>query len=327
MIGPNITNSSKSNVYGYVDLVDEKGITGWILDLDEGINVVEVYINGVKVAEKRANIPRPDIDSIIGKKMDCGFFIPWKEIRVPVEALRPGKFDLLILHKRTKDILAGKYSLSNRFMCYTSQESEQDKSLKTQNKYTLPALDEALMEEYKIIKESGLFDEDYYLENNPDVKEAGIDPLYHFIVAGWKEGRNPSRKFNINLYKSVNQDVKDVNPLLHYILYGVKEARPLRPFSKDKYIFNVSNLCGIFSEKFTCEYIHEFVSKKLTEPIDILIPVYNGYDYLKPFFNSIIRNTTIPYRLIICDDCSSDERVYKFLSQIKTENPQIEILY
>ncbi|MEM1724774.1 MAG: glycosyltransferase, partial [Thermoplasmata archaeon] len=326
MIETNITNNSKSGVYGYVSSVDERGISGWILDLDEEINAVEIYINNVKVAEKWANMPSPDIDSIVGKKVDCGFLILWKEIRVPMEALSSGKFDLFVLHKRTKDVLAGKYSYSNNLMNYTSQESKQNQSPKTQNKSIPTNIPNALIEEYNIIKESGLFDEDYYLENNPDVKEAGIDPLYHFIVAGWKEGRNPSRKFNTNLYKSVNQDVKDINPLLHYILHGAKECRALKPFSKDEHIYNVSNLVGISSGKLTNEYIYEFVSKKLTEPIDILIPVYNGYEYLKPLFKSITRNTNIPYRLIICDDCSSDERVYNFLNQIKTENHQMEIV-
>ena len=54
--------------------------------------------------------------------------------------------------------------------------------------------------EYRIIKKSGLFDKDYYLETNEDVRLAGIDPIKHYIQYGWKEGRNPSRYFDVNSY-------------------------------------------------------------------------------------------------------------------------------
>lgn len=35
------------------------------------------------------------------------------------------------------------------------------------------------------------FDPNYYLEQNPDVLAAGIDPLTHFLVFGRDEGRLP----------------------------------------------------------------------------------------------------------------------------------------
>jgi hypothetical protein len=35
------------------------------------------------------------------------------------------------------------------------------------------------------------FDRDYYLRHNPDVAEAGIDPLVHYLVSGRREGRLP----------------------------------------------------------------------------------------------------------------------------------------
>ncbi len=41
--------------------------------------------------------------------------------------------------------------------------------------------------EYITIRRSGYFDLAYYLINNPDVRKADIDPLWHFIAYGWKE--------------------------------------------------------------------------------------------------------------------------------------------
>ncbi len=55
--------------------------------------------------------------------------------------------------------------------------------------------------------------------------------------------------------------------------------------------------------------------------IDIIIPVYNGYEFLKPLFDSIEANTTSPYRLIVINDCSPDERVKPFLLERLEKHP------
>lgn len=51
-----------------------------------------------------------------------------------------------------------------------------------------------------IILEKKLFDSDFYLENNIDVKNSKTDPLIHYLNYGYKEGRNPSKKFNNDFY-------------------------------------------------------------------------------------------------------------------------------
>lgn len=83
--------------------------------------------------------------------------------------------------------------------------------------------------EYLIIKNSSLFDNNYYRLNHPDVSKEYFDPLVHFICFGWKEGRNPSQKFNTLQYLKNNPDVQmaGVNPLWHYIRHGKKEGRKI----------------------------------------------------------------------------------------------------
>lgn len=77
------------------------------------------------------------------------------------------------------------------------------------------------------IKKSGLFERDWYLSRYPDVAEARIDPLKHYLFHGGFEGRDPSPKFSSSWYLNAYQDVKDagLNPLIHYILFGQKEGR------------------------------------------------------------------------------------------------------
>jgi len=76
----------------------------------------------------------------------------------------------------------------------------------------------------KIIRESDLFDEDFYIRNHP---EASADPIEHYIKEGWQQDCNPSALFNTAYYLEKNSDVKKLkmNPLVHYILHGQAEGK------------------------------------------------------------------------------------------------------
>lgn len=90
----------------------------------------------------------------------------------------------------------------------------------------------ALPKQLAMIKESGFFDAQWYCEQYPDVKTAGIDPAEHYLKFGAIEGRNPSDKFDTYYYLYEYPDValSGQNPLLHYLRYGQHEERfPTRP--------------------------------------------------------------------------------------------------
>ncbi|MCA3708863.1 MAG: hypothetical protein INF02_03585, partial [Phenylobacterium sp.] len=74
------------------------------------------------------------------------------------------------------------------------------------------------------------FDPVFYLSSWPDVAAAGVDPLEHFLEAGWREGRDPSPDFCGAEYLEANPDLAatGVNPLLHWLVAGRAEGRPLR---------------------------------------------------------------------------------------------------
>src|ERR1700722_324748 len=85
-----------------------------------------------------------------------------------------------------------------------------------------------------IVRESGLFAPEWYVEKNNDVKGAGIDPLSHFNSKGFREKRAPNPIFDIQFYKLGNSDLEAFgwNPVLHYILIGsFKERSPNPLFS------------------------------------------------------------------------------------------------
>jgi O-antigen biosynthesis protein len=53
-----------------------------------------------------------------------------------------------------------------------------------------------LAREYWTIHRSGSFDRSSYLADNSDVAAAGVDPLWHYLCHGEKEGRRPSRQLS-----------------------------------------------------------------------------------------------------------------------------------
>lgn len=92
--------------------------------------------------------------------------------------------------------------------------------------------------QYVMISQGDLFDREYYLQMYPEVRKAGVNPIWHYVHTGWKEGRNPSKKFNTNYYLLTNPDVKKskTNPLFHYIIHGKKEGRSPLPTPQSKLV-------------------------------------------------------------------------------------------
>jgi len=84
-----------------------------------------------------------------------------------------------------------------------------------------------LYRDVRIIKNSGLFDIEYYLTNYHDNQFRINNPIQHYCEVGWKENYNPSAQFNTHDYLLGNPDIAaaGINPLAHFIKYGKSEGR------------------------------------------------------------------------------------------------------
>lgn len=99
------------------------------------------------------------------------------------------------------------------------------------------------------LKPSESFDTEYYVENNPDVRENKVNPLVHYIRHGRSEGRYPSalvrdmeiirERFDTKHYLETYPDVRfsGLDPVYHYCVTGWKEGRNPSPvFDTAKYL-------------------------------------------------------------------------------------------
>lgn len=177
----------------------------------------------------------------------------------------------------------------------------------------------ALMEQKRKILKSRLFDKDYYLKYNPDVKQSRLDPLTHYLLYGAKEGRNPSPIFNGRYYLETNKDVREsrLNPLYHYVKYGRKEGRKMNLSSK----IDISIMKKKHLEKKRKELIHFLrgsnrIDLLYEKPrISVILVLFNKAELTFACLQALKRNSKIPLEIIIVDNHSTDQ-THKLLSKV-----------
>ena len=88
-----------------------------------------------------------------------------------------------------------------------------------------------------LITASRLFRPSWYLEQNPDVAQAGIDPLLHYILHGSVEGRSPHPLFDPQFYMAQIPEAERtaVTLLAHYISAGAALGLDPHPLFDTKF--------------------------------------------------------------------------------------------
>lgn len=118
-----------------------------------------------------------------------------------------------------------------------------------------------------------------------------------------------SKKYRLRLGKIINDEIDSQK----------EEKRVKEINSTEKVIDLIQNLDE--RESYTYHFPEEYYS----ETVDIIIPVYNGYQYLEKLFASI-KLTDMKYRLILINDKSPDERVGEYLNTFSKENDNVILL-
>ena len=69
---------------------------------------------------------------------------------------------------------------------------------------------------------SPYFNREWYVEQYQDIAASGIDPLFHFTISGWKEGRSPAENFPNALYLFFHPELrkKEFCSLLDFHMKG-----------------------------------------------------------------------------------------------------------
>lgn len=83
----------------------------------------------------------------------------------------------------------------------------------------------------KLIKESGLLDEEFYRSVYPETAQLSTPLVDHYYFIGAKQGYQPNALFNAVWYIKQNADLQhsDENPVVHYLNKGVRSNRQTHP--------------------------------------------------------------------------------------------------
>lgn len=160
-----------------------------------------------------------------------------------------------------------------------------------------------------------LFDENYYLNVNVDIRSAGVDPKSHYLLYGWREDRHPSPYFDPTFYKTKHKKLLKgySNPLVHYWRHG--RALKLRS--------NPSGSGLWFSPSAPSpqewSLVPPAVFDKESTTAVVIVPVYKGYDEtLRAIYQVLRARCESSYSVLVVNDCGPDAKLNEELARIST---------
>lgn len=158
------------------------------------------------------------------KDLDPSYNLPGNHLRKGNAALRSGQYSLAIEHYNRAKLELPEIAAT---IDMNLELARRKLAVLGHNGLIIaPSADEAgdqhLIEQHKrIIKESLLFDEAFYVNEYPDIRNCE-SPLEHYLLFGGIEGRAASENFDSLRYLENNPNVFDqnINPLIHYLTIG-----------------------------------------------------------------------------------------------------------
>ncbi|HQA04638.1 MAG TPA: glycosyltransferase, partial [Thermodesulfovibrio thiophilus] len=343
IITTNISKDVSSGKYGCLDIVNEYGISGWFLNLDNPEdNEVIIKINGVEIGSIIPNFHRPDIYQLTGKNVKTGFSVSWDLLNLNENLIKEKSWNIELFNKEIP--ILGKKKISGIEL----------EAIKNKIKHELfsPVTVDFNLADTKDLK---MFIDRVEVKNN-HINLIGRFYATELEYLNFKLKHNDATttdfltKYGIKredvlttlgepeaLYSGFISEV-EVNDKGQYSIVlevkyknGKKDEYSLgtvivRSRYKSNWTHGECKNLNIFYENLvnlTLQHKNniEFLNLVMPETVDIIIPVFNGFHYLNPLFNSILKNTNEPYNLIIIDDASTDYRVVEYLNKLKETYP------
>ncbi|WP_157961615.1 glycosyltransferase [Acuticoccus kandeliae] len=167
------------------------------------------------------------------------------------------------------------------------------------------------------------FDDAYYMRTYPEVRRMRIGPLRHYILVGWKEGKDPSELFSTRAYLDMYHDVagQKMNPFFHFLAYGREEGR----------IATISNarrrnlhrpVEALKVPPIPTEAEWAAAPKRVVDPetapaVNVVIPVYKSLQHVAAtIYSVLVAECEVPFECLVIDDCSPEPEVSALLAKL-----------
>lgn len=193
-----------------------------------------------------------------------------------------------------------------------------------------------------------LFDEDYYVEHNPEVELAGFEPFRHFMEIGRFQRLKATRetdadiealrqRFNEDYYVVTNPEVvtAGLKPFDHFVTFGRWEGREGWPPAR---------MPGQYQAEWGSDYQRWIERNDLNETrlkalqarvaamrdrplISVVMPVYNTpAALLGEAIESVLGQVYQDWELCIADDASTEGHVHEILADYAARDARIKVV-
>src|SRR5215831_12379144 len=174
---------------------------------------------------------------------------------------------------------------------------------------------------------NALFNSDWYLDRYPDVRAAGANALVHYLQHGAAEGRDPSPLFDSGWYLDRNADVRaaGVNPLAHYLRHGADEGREAKPLPSYHQWIEAYDTISADDIAEMQRLSKLFPNRPL---VSVVMPTCNTPEqFLRKAIESVRAQTYDRWELCIADDCSTEAHFRRLLAEYAQADPRIKVVH
>lgn len=168
---------------------------------------------------------------------------------------------------------------------------------------------------YERLERSGTFDIDWYLSENPDVRESGADPLKHYIEFGYAEGRpaHPDDRLREQAYGIVNGDIP------------TPQLKPLEPTSKSYIYENYVEDSKINQEVLRLQT--KILQDSHNSPLfSFIIPIYKvSSAIVQELIDSLMKQSYLNWEACIALAYLDDEALRQVVEVAQKSDPRIRV--
>lgn len=214
-----------------------------------------------------------------------------------------------------------------------------------------PVLGQYLVDYHNSGTPHPLFDQDWYLNQYPDVRDSGANPLVHFLYDGIPEGRLPNPYFAPAWYLETYPDVGGNDPFAHFFAHGAAEGRSPGPEFNARQYLDQNPDVALTGMNALAHYLavgrrggrelgkRPFSLCDLAAPVapadaplqdgvvDIVLPVYRGLEETRNCIDSVLRShNRSRTRLHIYNDCSPEPEVTAYLRELASREPSVRLV-
>jgi glycosyltransferase involved in cell wall biosynthesis len=160
--------------------------------------------------------------------------------------------------------------------------------------------------EYLALRRSPYFDRERYLRENPDVAEAGMDPVLHYVEHGARANLDPGPSFSTARYRTAHPELTEsgVNPLYHFIRERRRSGTAPDRDAPVSFAAAGPPRAAADGDERAARARGVLADRPLS--VSVVVPTHNRVGVLGSALRSALDQSHPPHEVIVGDDGSTD---------------------